>query len=133
MRPGDYDPEAAKRQVELSSPDVRYYVQSLRETVDAATAEIVRLHQVIDRHTSEASRAVIEYHDVLPAITTIDMDCMRTLVRVKPREREFYLYGSMGGYSEDHRRAFHKQVVAGFSHKSADDIARSIWSARERP
>ncbi len=55
---------------------------------------------------------------------------MRTLVRLVPQTREFYLAEPLAGYSQDHRRAFHRQVVDGFAHAWADDIARSIWSAQ---
>ena len=126
----NYDPEAARAYIETAPPDVRQYVEMLRETIDAATTEIIRLRGVIDKHTSSASRFVVEYHDVLPAVTTIDIDGMRTLIRVRPKQYEFYLAEPLCGYSSDHRRAFHKQVAHGFSERSADDIGRSIWTAK---
>lgn len=131
MQDGEYDREAAERQIELSSPDVRHYVRSLRDTIDAARAEIMRLSDVIDSHTSRVSGLVVGNYAPLPTMTAIDVDGMRTVVRAEPRLGDFYLAEPLAGYSPDHRRAFHKQVVTGFTEMLAEDIARSIWSAQK--
>ena len=124
----EYDPEAAKRQIEMSSPDVREYVKRMRDTIDGAVNEIERLRGVIRDHVRSASGHIVDNYDVEP-VTHISIDGMRTLVRSTPQLYDFYLMTPLGGWSADHRQAFHETVVRGFSERNAEKIAKSIWSA----
>lgn len=120
--------EYLQEQIAISPPAVREHITDLKRSLRYAADEIVRLNDVIEQHVMSASVHVVSNFNT-ESITTLDVSGMRTRVRVSPMLHEFYLAESMGGWSEDHRRAFHKMVVRGFSEGSAEKIAESIWTA----
>lgn len=102
-------------------------IKRLRQDLRSATDEIVRLRAVISDHTKSAAGYVISNTDV-DVVTMIDFAGMRTHVKTWPRLHEFYLCEPMSGWSDEHRWAFHKNVVKGFADREAEKIGKSIWS-----
>lgn len=119
-----------KQYLDRSPPDVRGYVEYVERQLETAVGEIDRLRGVVERHVKGAANMVVENLIVDP-VTIRDVNGLRTSITVRPMEHTFYLAERLGTWSQDHREAFHRQVVKGFSEKSAEIIARSIWSARE--
>lgn len=115
----------------LASFIVQDHVKRIERELRAAVDEIVRLQGVIADHTRTASGHLVSNTDV-DVVSVVDIGQLRTCVRATPKHYEFYLAQPLGGWSEDHKQAFHKQVVKEFANREADKIARSIWTAEEK-
>ena len=102
-------------------------IAELEEMLRSATEEIVRLRDIISYHTKSAAGYVVSNIDV-DVVSAMDGSGMRTQVRTSPRHYDFYLAEPISGYSSEHKRAFHQNVVRGFSEREADKIAASIWA-----
>lgn len=117
----------AREWIEAWAPDfVRDYVERQREALAHAVGEIDRLHEVIAGHMKLASGHVVS-NIAVDVITVPDMDGMRTRISTRPHLYEFYLAEKLAGCSDEHKRAFHKNVVREFSEREAEKIALSIW------
>lgn len=106
-------------------------IDELEAALRAAVDEIVRLRGVIADHTRTATGHLVSNTDV-DVVSVVDIGQLRTLVRTTPKLYEFHLAQPLGGWSEDHKHAFHTQVVKEFAEREADKIARSIWTAEEK-
>jgi hypothetical protein len=123
-----YDPDWAEEELAKAGPDLQEYVKRLKEAIDAASQEVVRLQGVIREHVTRASGNVVGNFRV-DTLVTIDDAEVRTVVKVEPMLHEFRLAEPLVNWSADHKAMFHKTVVQGFSERTAKLIGDAIWNA----